>query len=82
MTEPSIVIFTKPSCSWCIRAKELLREQDADFVEIDITKSPGCTTFLLASGLKTVPQIFDSGELIGDFLALQEAVDRCYFELV
>lgn len=64
MTKPTIDIYTKFACPYCVRAKHLLKHKGADFNEHDITLGgPGRQEMLeRAPGARTVPQIF-----IGDF---------------
>ncbi|TET20107.1 MAG: NrdH-redoxin [Candidatus Cloacimonadota bacterium] len=35
----SVVVFTTPTCSWCRRIKQYLREHKIAFKEIDISKN-------------------------------------------
>lgn len=59
-------MYTKDYCSYCDRAKQLLRELGASYEEIDITRTPEVMEALVKkSGMMTVPQIFvedESGE--------------------
>lgn len=34
----TVVVFSSPSCSWCRRTKQYLREHKINFTEIDVTK--------------------------------------------
>ena len=66
----NVVIFSKPQCPYCVRAKQLFDELNVNFVEIDletIENSEQLTTQLRAhTGWKTVPQIFvNHGEFLG-----------------
>jgi len=67
-----VVIFTKQACSYCKKAKSLLRSKGADFEEIDIEGRPDLKKALLlkTNGAATVPQIFIKGEYIGGYDAL------------
>jgi glutaredoxin 3 len=75
----SILIYTSPSCPYCVRAKELLKRKGyAGFHEIDISKSEAAREDMMrkTDGKKTVPQIFIAGEYIGgcdDLYALESA---------
>ena len=75
------VIYSKPSCSYCEQAKELLKSKQLDFEEniIDVgqVKEEG-KTYVTVNQLKqrvpsarTVPQIFFGDEHIGGFDALK-----------
>lgn len=64
---PSIIIYTKENCSYCDRAKRLLKAKNYAFEEIDLTHDPEGRFALVekAGGQKTVPQIFIDGSHIG-----------------
>ncbi|MGB0678801.1 MAG: glutathione peroxidase [Polyangiales bacterium] len=57
----NIVLFTKPGCGHCKRAKNLLSGRGLRFREIDA--DPG--VLLAVSGRQSTPQIFINGEHIG-----------------
>jgi glutaredoxin len=65
------IIFSKPDCPWCTRAKELLTQHDSSYVEFDVTDDETGKIFLKESNLKSVPQIFHNGRLVGGYLALE-----------
>lgn len=65
------IIFSKPDCPWCTRAKELLLQHDSSYVEIDVTNDETSRIFLKESNLKSVPQIYHNGRLVGGYLALE-----------
>jgi GrxC family glutaredoxin len=62
-----IIIYTKHSCPYCIRAKRLLESKGATYTEIDIEEHPEQreTMILRSNGGKTVPQIFIGESHIG-----------------
>jgi glutaredoxin 3 len=74
---PTIEIYTKPLCPYCIRAKRLLKQKGVEVTEIDIWLSPAGKGDAGASrGRWTVPQIFIDGRGIGgcdDLMALDAA---------
>lgn len=37
-TQPKVVVFTTPTCSWCRVVKQHLKKNDVRFKEIDVTK--------------------------------------------
>lgn len=37
-TQPRVVIFTTPTCSWCRRAKQYLQEKKVRFKEVDVSR--------------------------------------------
>lgn len=70
----AIKIYTSTSCPYCIGAKEMLRQKNIPFEEIDVS-----TDFELRQklsdendGYQTVPMIFVDGEFIGGFTELQK----------
>ncbi|PJI85983.1 glutaredoxin [Yoonia maricola] len=67
-----IVLFTKPGCSHCARAKELLADHDMPFFERDILASDAIAAeSIFRSGAVTVPQIFIGGQHVGGADALE-----------
>lgn len=74
----NIVIYTKPTCPFCIRAKMLLTRKGVEFSEIDIAAQPELRDEMIAkaNGGYTVPQIFINDQHIGgcdDMFALNDA---------
>lgn len=70
MSKPleNVVVFTRDNCGYCVRAKALLDKHRIDFIELPL--DPTARSFLIGSGLSTVPQIYASGRLVGGFTAL------------
>ena len=62
-----IIIYTKATCPFCIKAKGLLTQKAQKFTEIDITGNDSLRTEMMtkANGRHTVPQIFINNEHIG-----------------
>lgn len=52
------VILTKPDCKYCNEAKKLLTEKGQTFDEFSVENPSQLRDFMLAMGLKTVPQIW------------------------
>ena len=52
-----IEIYTKPTCPYCHRAKELLLKKSIKFQEYDLIQSPELRDLMIerAGGLNTVP---------------------------
>jgi glutaredoxin-like protein len=61
----SVLVFAKPGCPYCARAKQLLRDHGMAFEEV--TLGDGITTSAVraVSGKSTVPQVFIGGRLVG-----------------
>lgn len=71
-----IEIYTTQWCPFCVRAKHLLSEKGASFIEIDVAADPDARTVMRerANGRNTVPQIFINGVHVGgsdDLAALE-----------
>lgn len=74
----NIVIYTKPTCPFCVRAKMLLAQKGAEYTEIDIAAQPELRDEMIAkaNGGYTVPQIFINDQHIGgcdDMFALEQS---------
>ena len=54
-------IYTRNSCIYCDMAKVLMKENDIDFMEINIDFDNEEKLLLKEQGFKTVPQIYDEG---------------------
>lgn len=54
-------IYTRNSCIYCDMAKVLMKENDIDFMEINIDFDNEEKLLLKEQGHKTVPQIYDEG---------------------
>lgn len=62
-----ILIYSKPTCPFCVRAKALLTSLGQEFKVIDIAEHPEKRDEMIqkASGGHTVPQIFIDEKHIG-----------------
>ena len=73
----NIRIYTTPYCPYCVRAKQLLRQKQAAFDDIDVSNDPEQRQALVAlTGQRTVPQSFINDQSIGgcdDLFALERA---------
>ena len=61
-----VVIFAKPGCPHCARAKALLESKGYHYDEIAVGKSVTSSTLRAVSGKGTWPQVFIGGKLIGN----------------
>lgn len=63
----SIDIYTKPTCPFCLKAKQLLTSKGAAFNEIDILDKPDLRDAMMArsGGRHAVPQIFIGERHVG-----------------
>jgi glutaredoxin 3 len=55
-----VVIYTGPSCPYCVAAKTLLKNKNVSFEEINLGEQPDKMNEMLqkSGGRRTVPQIF------------------------
>lgn len=76
------VVYSKPGCGFCDKAKTLLTSKNLPFEEkvLDVgqVKQPNVNYYTveqlrhIVPGARTVPQIFEDGQLIGGYDALQK----------
>jgi glutaredoxin 3 len=64
----NITIYTKDYCPFCIKAKSLLTMKKIKFTEINLNENPDQFDKMLekSNGARTVPQIFNDNNYIGD----------------
>ena len=56
--EPTVVVYTTPTCHWCRVAKAYLKERGIAFREIDVTSDRrGLREMVLMTGGRAVPVI-------------------------
>lgn len=65
-----VVMFSKPGCPYCARAKAALDAQGIDYEEIPVGDRVSLRAVRAATGSDTVPQVFINGEHVGDSEAL------------
>ncbi len=61
----SVAIYTRPGCSFCAEAKDLLKRNKVVFEEHILNKDYSIKTLMAISGKTSVPQVFINGERIG-----------------
>lgn len=62
----TVHIYIKPTCPYCIRAKQLLQEKGVAFSETDVNQQPEVyASIKQQTGHQTVPQIFINQQFIG-----------------
>ena len=64
---PKITVYAGANCSYCVRAKMLLKKKGAAFEEIDVSANPERREEMIqkSGGRRTIPQIFIDDKLIG-----------------
>ncbi len=64
----TVIMYSKPNCSYCVRAKSFMEMRNIEFVErkvgVDTTREE---LMEAAPNARTVPQIFVNGELVGGY---------------
>ncbi len=72
-------VFGRPTCGYCVRAKQLLEVKNYDFRWIDIIEEGISKEDLektIGKPVETVPQIFHGQQHIGGFTELSEYVKQ------
>lgn len=80
--QPSILMYIRPTCSFCLAARRLFKEKGAIWTEVSLDEEPERRVEMIRrSGRTTVPQIFIGETHVGgydDLRALDEEgqIDR------
>jgi glutathione-dependent peroxiredoxin len=67
-----VAILTREGCSFCARAKALLKSRGYDYVEIPLDHKVRSRAVGAIAGAQTVPQVFINGERIGGWEELEQ----------
>ena len=67
----NVLIYTKQKCPNCTTAKQLLRANNINYVEMDIEAHPEVLEEL---PVRQMPQIFIDGQRVGGLAGLIEAL--------
>ena len=69
-----ITVYSTDPCSFCERAKQLLKLRKLSFEEINLSKDPaGRLELVEKTGMLSFPQIVIEGEVLGGFQELVQA---------
>lgn len=63
--QESIAIFTKPGCSFCAKAKQMLADKGLAYEEIVLGKDASIVAVRAITGKASAPQVFIGGKYIG-----------------
>ena len=64
----NVKVYSTPTCPWCIRAKQFLKENNIDFQNIDVSGNQQAVDELVQkSGQMGVPVLDIEGEIIIGF---------------
>jgi len=72
---PKIIIYSISSCPYCIKAKQLLKDNAMPYTEIIVTNAIK-QQLIKKTGVTTVPQIFINGKFIGGYSDLSKMLNR------
>ena len=66
-TQKRVVVFTTPTCSWCTKLKNYLRQNNVRYKEIDISKDASAARDVMKkTGQTGVPVTFiDNAAVVG-----------------
>ncbi len=60
-----VVVYSTPTCPWCIRAKQFLQENNIAFEDIDVSANHEAAEIMMQkSGQMGVPVLDIEGEII------------------
>ncbi len=73
-----IVVYSMQNCPYCVKAKALLTQRGVSFetIMIDDWSDEKWDELVRTSGMKTVPQVYADGKLIGGYTQLAEVDAR------
>ncbi len=71
--KPKIIIYTLPTCPYCIKAKLFLDQKNIPYTEI-IVNNQIKKQLIKKNGQKTVPQIFINDQFIGGYNDLRQKI--------
>jgi glutaredoxin 3 len=78
ITQNRCVMFSMPSCPWCVKAEELLKGKKLKCKTINLTESQYLAFEVIkATGQRTVPNLFIDGEHVGGYENLKELSSKC-----
>lgn len=71
---PEVIVYSSSLCSWCTSTKEILKERQIAFTEINVQGNKQLVDEMeRVTGKRTVPQIIINGKHIGGYLSLATA---------
>lgn len=67
-TQPKVIVYSTPSCSWCNTLKTHLRMNGVKFTDVDVSRDEQAARMMVQkSGQQGVPQTDINGEIIVGF---------------
>ena len=73
-------VYSKNNCPFCTQAKNLLNSKNISFEEVKIDEDTQAREFVVSKGHRTVPQIYQDGELLveGGYQGLAKQSDEFF----
>ncbi|MGC8780571.1 MAG: glutaredoxin family protein [Anaerolineae bacterium] len=67
-TQPRVIIFSTPTCSFCNAAKSYFRQKGIKFRDVDVSRDPAAARDMVRrSGQQGVPVIDIGGKIVVGF---------------
>jgi glutaredoxin len=70
-----LTVYGKPNCPQCEQAKNLLESREIEYKYTDISQNEEHRDFIVGMGLRSLPQIFEGDNHIGDVSDLEFYMD-------
>lgn len=68
MDNKKVIVYSTPTCPYCIRAKQFLKESGIEFEDVDVSSNPAKANEMIEkSGQMGVPVLDIDGEIIVGF---------------
>lgn len=65
---PNVIVFSTPTCPWCTKVKNYLREKRVAFKNVDVSKDVAAQKEMVRkSGQMGVPQLWINGRVVVGF---------------
>jgi len=66
--DKKVTVYSTPTCPWCIRTKQFLKDNNVLFEDIDVSSNqPAAAEMIKKSGQMAVPVLDIAGEIIVGF---------------
>jgi glutaredoxin 3 len=64
----NVVVFSTPTCGWCVKLKSYLKEQRVTFRDVDVSRDPRAAEDMVRkTGQMGVPQIWINSQAVVGF---------------
>lgn len=66
--QKSVIVYSTPTCPYCVKAKDYLREKGVEYTDIDVSQDRAAAMEMIEkSGQMGVPVIDIGGEIVVGF---------------